>query len=169
MACGIGFDPRCRSINHRGVDLGLLFITDHPDGCRNYPRICKAPRVNQVARKLGQPAGLRVKIKTGSNDLVIPSFSRFRRAASSCGEIQCSPQGWWRRGQGFNFWIVVRPSFPLDKLRQLRDVRERPLGKIMCAGLRKVHRAAPGHSEPIRLAGAQGGWSCVDYPWLQSC
>ena len=58
----------------------------------------------------------------------IPSFSRFRRAASSCGEIQCSPQGWWRTGQGFNSWIVVRPSSPLDKLRQLRDVRERPLG-----------------------------------------
>ena len=44
----IGFDLRCRSINHRGVNLGPLFIANHPDGRRSYPRIFGQPGGNDA-------------------------------------------------------------------------------------------------------------------------
>jgi hypothetical protein len=34
------------SVNHRRPNLGLLFVTNNPDGCGSYSRLCKAQRLN---------------------------------------------------------------------------------------------------------------------------
>ncbi len=39
-------DLWCGSIHYRGADLGLLFIADHPDGCRSDPCFRQKPRLD---------------------------------------------------------------------------------------------------------------------------
>ena len=47
---GLEFDLRCRRLDHRCINLGVLHLPDHSHGCRGYPSICQAPGLDQEAR-----------------------------------------------------------------------------------------------------------------------
>ena len=43
-------DLRCRRLDHRRINLGVLHSSDHSHGCRGRPSICQAPGLDQGAR-----------------------------------------------------------------------------------------------------------------------